>query len=49
METVTSRRPYKRSGATRKFEPGEGRVVRFYGRWVDPSGIAKDIRTLEIR
>jgi hypothetical protein len=27
----------------------EGRVLRFYGRWVDPSGITKDVRTLEIR
>ena len=49
IETVTSRRPYKRSVTPRHFGPGEGRVVRFYGRWLDPTGLPKDVRTLEIR
>ena len=46
---MTARRPYKRSVTPRHFEPGEGRVLRFYGRWIDSSGPAKDVRNLEVR
>jgi hypothetical protein len=46
---VTARRPYRRCATPRHFAPGEGRVLRFYGRWIDDTGFAKEVRTLEVR
>ena len=44
MEAVEPRRPYKRPTTPRSFHPGEGKVLRFYGRWVDEQGPSKEFR-----
>jgi len=46
---VRAKRPYKRSAAAKTFDPGEGKVLRFYGRWTDATGSAADPRHLEVR
>lgn len=38
MEEVVPRRPYKRPVTPKHFEPGQGKVLRFFGRWIDDQG-----------
>ena len=49
MEAVEPRRPYKRPTTPRSFHPGEGKVLRFYGRWVDEQGPSKEFRKFVVR
>ena len=49
MEAVAPRRPYKRPVTPRTFLPQEGKVLRFYGRWVDEQGPSKEIRNFVVR
>ena len=46
---MTARRPYKRPETPRRFEPGEGKVLRFFGRWEDEYGSNKEVRNLVVR
>ena len=49
METVTPKRPYRRPATPRNFQPGEGKVLRFFGRWEDKVGMTKELRKLVVR
>ena len=49
MEAVTPRRPYKRPVTPRHFEPGTGKVLRFFGRWIDEQGPSTEVRKLVVR
>ncbi len=49
IDAVTPRRPYKRPNTPRSFDSYEGKVLRFFGRWVDEVGQIKEIRTLVVR
>ena len=49
MEAVAPRRPYKRPTTPRSFHPGQGKVLRFYGRWVDEQGPSKEFRNFVVR
>ena len=35
MESVQPLRPYKRPATARQFKPGDPKVLRFFGKWVD--------------
>ena len=35
-------RPYKRPATARQFQPGEPKVLRFFGRWVDTKAHSKE-------
>ena len=50
IETVTAKRPYRRPVTPRNFQSGEGKVLRFYGRWEDNiGGVANELRKLIVR
>ena len=35
MESVQPLRPYKRPATARQFKPGDPKVLRFFGKWID--------------
>ena len=35
VESVQPLRPYKRPATARQFKPGDPKVLRFFGKWVD--------------
>ena len=35
VESVKPLRPYKRPATARQFKPGDPKVLRFFGKWVD--------------
>lgn len=49
MEAVEPKRPYKRPMTPRQFEPGQGKVLRFYGKWIDEQGPQQEVRKLVVR
>ena len=44
MESVQPLRPYKRPATARQFKPGDPKVLRFFGKWVDTKASKEGIR-----